>query len=85
VAGMEIWYVFRGINTKLDYKVKNFDVDIDFMKNKMPFLWLCWVKIACQNLKSAIISDRKAISSQLLSSLSVLEFIFKHIFALKIL
>jgi hypothetical protein len=33
------------------------------------------------NIKSAIISDRKAISSQLLSSLSVLEFIFKQIFA----
>jgi hypothetical protein len=39
----------------------------------------------CQNLQFAIISDRKAISLQLLLSLSVLEFIFKHIFTAKIL
>jgi len=57
VIGIEIWYVFKGINTKLDYKVKNFDIDIDFMKNKMPFLWLCWVKIACHYLESVINSD----------------------------
>jgi len=46
--GMEILYFFRSINTKLDYKVKNYDVDVDFKKNQMPFLWLWWVKIACQ-------------------------------------
>jgi len=45
---MGIWYVFRGINTILEYKVKNIDVDVDFKQNKMPFLWLCWAKIACQ-------------------------------------
>ena len=36
---MEIWYVFRRINTKLDYKVKKFNAEVDFMQNQMPFLW----------------------------------------------
>ena len=42
-------------------------------------------KVSCHNMKFAIISDRKAISLQLLFSLSVLEFKFKHIFISKIL
>jgi hypothetical protein len=33
VAGMEIWYAFRGINTKLDYKVKIFNAEVDSDQN----------------------------------------------------
>ena len=37
VIGMEIWNVFKGINTKLDYKVKKFNVVVDSEQNKMSF------------------------------------------------
>ena len=39
------------------------------------------VHVSCQNLELVIISDRKAISSLLHHSLSVLEFIFNHFFS----
>jgi hypothetical protein len=37
VTGMEIWYVFRGINTKLDYKVKKFNAGAGSKQNSMKF------------------------------------------------
>jgi hypothetical protein len=45
---MKICYVFRRIDTKLVNKVKKFNAEVDSMQNQMPFLWLWWVKIACQ-------------------------------------
>jgi hypothetical protein len=71
MTGMEIWYVFRGIDTKLDYKVKNYYVDVDFKQNKMQYLWLCWVKIACHYLECTIISDTKMISQPIIANFSV--------------
>ena len=55
------------------------------MPNGTVRFFVLKIKIACQYLEFIVISDRKAISSQPLSALSVLEFIFKHIFALRIL
>jgi hypothetical protein len=37
ITAIEMWYVFRGINTKLDNEVKKFIADVDSMQNQMPF------------------------------------------------
>ena len=34
---MEICYVFRRINTKMDNKVKKFNAEVDSMQNQMSF------------------------------------------------